>query len=473
MLFQTLGFFVFLAFVCPLYWALPRLRLWVLALANALFYLAAGWANLGLFLVASALTYALGRRVTGPGGKAWLALGIALNLANLMYFKYAGFVASMLPFDAPWLRDVLLPIGISFYTFQHISYMVDRRLRGLPSAPNYLHFWVYISFFGHSIAGPIMRGHELFPQLAGVGAQRHDAGQLRHGLGLFALGMVKKVAIATPLAAVVDMYFASPGLLSTGEAWVAAVLFAFQIYYDFSAYSDMAVGIGLMFGLVLTQNFLTPYVAESPAAFWQRWHITLSHWIRDYVYIPLGGNRGSSARARLNLFLALVLSGLWHGANWTFLAWGAYHGSWLVIERTQAWGRLARALPKFVALPLTFVLVMFGWVLFRAESLANAAHYFGRLLSWHPLDSPDALYSWGELLPHRVIFFGSVGLSGCVLMAWPRAEAFVAWMIGKRRGPSESLGIELARFAFALSSFTLSVFSLVNSKFNPFIYFRF
>lgn len=393
MLFHNLGFLLFLAATFALYWRLPAARLWLLALANALFYLAAGWANLGLFLGASLATYLLGRVVTGPWGGWALGLGIALNVANLGFFKYAGFVTGTLhpllplPFlDPALVKDVLLPIGISFYTFQHISYLVDRRFKQLPEAPSYLQFWVYISFFGHSIAGPIMRGHEFFPQIAESTRKAFDAHACRLGLALFAWGFFKKVAIADQLAPGVNRLFGAPWQLDFVDAWSAALLFAFQIYYDFSAYSDMAVGIGLLFGYTLRQNFRTPYVAADASEFWRRWHITLSEWIRDYVYIPLGGNRSGLARAQLNLFLAMLISGLWHGANWTFVLWGAWHGLLLLSQRglgavkaRLGWGFFAGPAYRAIAIGSFFLLTTIGWVLFRAADLDVALAILGAM----------------------------------------------------------------------------------------------
>jgi alginate O-acetyltransferase complex protein AlgI len=386
MLFQNLTFFLFCAVTFAIYWRFAGARLWVLAFANALFYMAAGWENLLLFLVASATTYWLGQRVTGPSGRLALATGIALNLANLAFFKYATFLTGNMhavfpvPFLDPQLvAGLLLPIGISFYTFQHISYLVDRRTKDLPAAPNYLHFWVYISFFGHSIAGPIMRGHEFFPQIAETVAKRLDTRELKYGLYLFMMGLFKKVAIADQLAQHVDAFFLTPATLSFGEAWVAALLFAFRIYFDFSAYSDMAVGIGHMFGYRLNMNFKTPYVAGNASEFWSRWHITLSSWIRDYVYIPLGGNRHGVARQQLNLMLAMLASGLWHGAAWTFVAWGAFHGllsvgqrGWATIKAKLGW-RVFESKPyRAIAVFAFFLLVTWGWVLFRATTFPDA-----------------------------------------------------------------------------------------------------
>ena len=415
MLFHHLSFILFCALVFALYWRLPAARLWLLAAANALFYLAAGWQNLALFLTASALTYGLGQVVTGPRGRWALALGITTNVANLAFFKYAGFVSSSLypwlplPFFDPVLvRDVLLPIGISFYTFQHISYLVDRRLKGLEAAPSYLQFWVYISFFGHSIAGPIMRGHEFFPQIAETTRKVFDPAMLSAGLVLFGVGLAKKVAVADRLAPMVGPYFDAPWSLTAGQAWSGALLFSFQIYYDFSAYSDMAVGIGLLFGYTLRQNFRTPYVAANAGEFWRHWHVTLSEWIRDYVYIPLGGNRAGATRAQLNLFLAMLISGLWHGAAWTFVFWGAWHGALLLGQRVLGavktrlgWAFFGGRGYRALAIITFFLLTTAGWVLFRAPGLEEAVWMLATMVD---------VRQWGTLGAARGVLALAAGL---------------------------------------------------------------
>jgi alginate O-acetyltransferase complex protein AlgI len=431
MLFQNLSFILFCAITFGLYWQLPKARLWILAVANALFYMAAGWQNLLLFVGTSAATFLLGKLVTRS--KSALVAGILLNLGNLFYFKYSGFAARSLMGWVPGLdltlfTQVLLPIGISFYTFQHISYLVDRRIKDLPEAPSYLQFWVYIAFFGHSIAGPIMRGHEFFPQIAETTKKTFDSTQFKVGVALFVLGLFKKLLVADRLAPAVNKFFSAVDVLTPGEAWSAALLFAFQIYYDFSAYSDMAVGIGLMFGYQLVQNFRTPYLSANASEFWTRWHVTLSSWIRDYVYIPLGGNRAGFGRAQLNLFLAMLASGVWHGANWTFLFWGAYHGLLLLGQRFWGKGKAALGWNFFqskayhvLSVIGFFVLVTVGWVFFRAASLEDATLMLQAMTRVSQFGSFWSVKSFlllavGLFLLHAVEFF--VRRDGAALRAW-------------------------------------------------------
>ena len=290
----------------------------------------------------------------------------------------------------------------------------------------------------------------------------------------FSFGLAKKVLIANHVASVADQVF---GLeitrLPTSYAWVGLLAYTLQIYFDFSGYSDMAIGLGRMMGFSFKENFEAPYTSWTITEFWRRWHISLSTWLRDYLYIPLGGSRTTVAKRYRNLVVVFLVCGFWHGANWTFIAWGAYHGAWLVIERSAAWCRFAAILPRAVGTLLTFLLLMFGWVLFRSEHLDSAAGYFERLVRWHSLRSSNPLLSWGEVVSNRAIAFGALGLAGCWIMAWPRAEAWVAWLIGKRRGGEQRAYAEFGRFGFALGIFLLSTVSLVNAKFNPFIYFRF
>jgi alginate O-acetyltransferase complex protein AlgI len=471
MLFQNLSFFVLCAVTFALYWRVPKARLWVLAAANAVFYVAAGWENLCLFLGASALTYALGQHVTGPRGKLVMWAGIVLNVANLAFFKYAGFAATNLHalwpvplLDPRVVSGLLLPIGISFYTFQHISYLVDRRVKALPSAPNYLHFWVYISFFGHSVAGPIMRGAEFFPQIADTIHKRLDGAELRYGLYLFGLGLFKKIAIADHLAPHVDAFFANPGGLSFGEAWAAAFLFAFRIYYDFSAYSDMAVGIGHMFGYKLAVNFRTPYVAANASEFWSRWHVTLSSWIRDYVYIPLGGNRVGVVHQQANLMLAMLASGLWHGAAWTFVLWGAFHGALQVGQRVLkgvkarlGWAVFGGRAYRAVAIVGFFVLTTYGWVLFRATSLPDALTMMRTMLD---------VTNVGSVLAVKGVYLTILGLYGLHWAEWAvreREAELGAWW--QARVPAIAQGAAYAAVVLWLM--------VVHSGGQDFIYFKF
>jgi D-alanyl-lipoteichoic acid acyltransferase DltB (MBOAT superfamily) len=349
--------------------------------ASLFFY---GWWNyLYLFLPLGSVicNYWLGRRLADSAtpNRRLLIFGIAANLALLGYYKYAGFFAENLVtwFGVPIaIPKIALPLAISFCTFQQVSFLVDcsrKQVRNL----NFRRYLLYIVFFPHLIAGPIVRHHELLPQLEEPRPMPTRWTDLTWGLHLFVLGLLKKTLIADLLAGYADPVF---GAAATGtapsllEAWGAAFAYTFQLYFDFSGYADMAVGSARMFGIILPENFNSPYQAANIADFWRRWHITLSHFLRDYLYIPLGGNRVGEVRTYLNLVITMLLGGLWHGAAWTFVIWGAAHGMalavnhwWRDFSRSRGW-----TMPKPVAYGITMLFVIFGWVIFRAENWGAA-----------------------------------------------------------------------------------------------------
>ena len=280
---------------------------------------------------------------------------------------------------------MVLPAGISFYTFQTLSYIIDVWRGQAPAERNFVRFAGFVSFFPHLVAGPLTRHHQLIPQLARI-ARHGISPRWTEGFLLFSVGLCKKVLIADRLGNLIDPLLTPPLALDASRAWLGLLGYAFQIYFDFSGYSDMAIGLGRLFGIELPQNFDSPYKAVSPSDFWRRWHITLSRWLRDYLYIPLGGNRCSAARRRFNLMATMVLGGLWHGANWTFAAWGTWHGLLLVGHHAcPAWDR---RLSPFWQRNGTFLLVTLGWVFFRAESFGHAARWFASLAGAHGLAPP-------------------------------------------------------------------------------------
>lgn len=407
MLFHSPAFILIMLITLLLFWRFPQTRTPLLALANLIFYGAAGTSYLLLFLAISSLTYGLSRWIArGIRPRTLLWIGVILNLLNLATFKYTAFLVSNLNqlfhlgLD-PKLYQLLLPVGISFYTFQLIAYLVDVYRGELAPATGLVQFWVFIAFFGQLIAGPIMRGKDFLPQIEQHEGQRFTAEQFKRGAFLFTIGMLKKVLLADQIGPVADNLFLQAGSAGALEAWIAATLFAFQIYYDFSAYSDMAVGIGHLFGYTLTPNFHTPYLAGNPSEFWRRWHITLSQWIRDYIYIPLGGSRRGEGRAVAAMLIAMGLSGLWHGAAWTFVIWGLYHGllsighrfwSRKVIRRFQ-WP-LPAWLVRWSSVLLMFQATVIGWVFFRADGVRLALHMVRQMLTFQNLHltRANALY---------------------------------------------------------------------------------
>ncbi|MCW2237646.1 MBOAT family O-acyltransferase [Azospirillum canadense] len=387
MLFHTQSFVLgFLPAVLILFYAVARreaAREWVMVIASVVFY---GWWDVRfvpLLLGQTLATWALAHLHRRWPMKWIVPAGVAANLAILGYFKYANFfldslsalLGPLLGWDLPH-SDVLLPIGISFFTFELISYLIDLRRGRVPTYP-LRGFCLFVFFFPHLIAGPIVRHNELIPQLADDPLRPGFAERFGKGLALFILGFAKKVLLADPLARVADPVFAHaagavPGL---GEAWSGALAFSFQLYFDFSAYTEMALGIALLFGIRLPMNFDAPYKAASVRDFWRRWHMTLSRYLRDYLYIPLGGSRAGFSRYVLASLATMGLCGLWHGAAWTFVAWGLMHGVGLIA--CHVWQGLKRPLPFPLAWALTMLFVVAGWVLFRAPDFATA----GRLLA--------------------------------------------------------------------------------------------
>ncbi|MEW8976818.1 MAG: MBOAT family O-acyltransferase [Symbiobacterium sp.] len=394
MLFHSPEFVLTMLATLLLYWSFPRARTPILAVANLVFYGASGLEYLALFLAISSLIYGLSRAIErGVRPRLLMVTGVTLALLNLGVFKYTAFAASNLErllhlgLD-PTQFELLLPVGISFYTFQLVAYLVDVYKGRVAPARNLLEFWVFIAFFGQLIAGPIMRAEDFLPQVENETQIRFSPREFRLGVFLFIIGLVKKVILADQIAPYADQFFAQAWSLGGLECWIAAYFFAFQIYFDFSAYSDMALGVGHLFGFSLTPNFETPYLSGNPSEFWRRWHITLSRWIRDYIYIPLGGSRRGEVRAALNLLIAMGLSGLWHGAAWTFVAWGLYHG--LLSAGHRLWRR--RVLTRFrwplpdwmvrwASVFLMFQATTVGWVFFRANGLRQALHMIRRMLT--------------------------------------------------------------------------------------------
>lgn len=393
MLFHSPEFVVLMLLTLAIYVMAPKVRIPLLAVANLFFYGVSGWQYLLLFMGVLALTHLSALRVHGPHGKVWLWFGVLVNLANLFTFKYTAFVVSNL--DRLWHLgldparwQLVLPVGISFYTFHLIAYLVDVYRKEIPPARSLVECWVFTAFFGQLIAGPIMRGAQFLPQIQQVAQKKLRWEEFRYGAFLFLLGMAKKVLLSDLISPKVENFFTNWHGLTGLDAWVAGWLFAFQIYFDFSAYSEMALGIGHMFGFELMTNFRTPYLAHNPSEFWRRWHISLSTWIRDYLYIPLGGSRRGEMRTYFNLIAAMAISGLWHGAAWTFVIWGLYHGvlqalhklwSKLVVKRLnwQPRGWVVR----WAAVFLMFQATTIGWIFFRAGTLQTALTLVQRMFT--------------------------------------------------------------------------------------------
>ena len=392
MLFNSQVFILgFLPVVLALYYSLAahrQARRMLLVLASLGFY---GWWDMRFVPLLTSLTLAnwLLAAWFGRTRADWIpALGVVLNLAVLGLFKYADFLRGTV-FDltaTPWEPwRLILPLGISFFVFQKISYLIDLR-RGDRHVYGLLDFCLFVSFFPQLIAGPLVRHNEIIPQFDADPRRPEMWENLGRGFVLFAIGIAKKVLVADTLATVVDPLFATPAPLGMGEAWLAAMGYTVQIYFDFSGYSDMAIGLALMFGLRLPVNFDAPYRALSVRDFWRRWHMTLSRFLRDYLYIPLGGNRGAALRQACNVVLTMLLGGLWHGASWTFVVWGGLHGVALAVN--HLWSQAGLRLPRPLAWVLTMLFVIAAWVLFRASDFTAAAAMLASMAGAHGMGWP-------------------------------------------------------------------------------------
>jgi alginate O-acetyltransferase complex protein AlgI len=385
--FQSFGFLVFFAAVFGVYWSLKdhRRRLAWLLIASCAFYMSWNPWLIGLILLSAGVDFLVAIKLEQSADPRWrkrlLIFSVSFNLGLLAFFKYTDFFLSsagwLLNFDPPLLR-VVLPLGISFYTFETISYIVDVYRGRIRAVRQPLEYALYIMFFPHLIAGPIVRPRDFLPQLQR--SKRFSWARMQLGVQIFLLGLFKKAVIADFLATVADPVFKTPAAYNSAAAWLAVLAYAGQIYCDFSGYSDMAIGSAHMLGFKLPNNFNMPYLAANIADFWRRWHISLSTWLRDYLYVPLGGNRHSSLATYRNLLLTMLLGGLWHGANWTFVAWGLYHGLLLAAHRLWPWKeRFTRLRPLGIA--ATFLAVCIGWVFFRAQTFGDAGTLL-RLMAW-------------------------------------------------------------------------------------------
>jgi alginate O-acetyltransferase complex protein AlgI len=452
-LFCSLEFLLFFTLIFAVYWALPWRSARIGLLLIASFYFYASWnKRLALLITASTvLDYLLALAIDRCGlprrRKLLLCVSLFANLGLLCYFKYANFFLlsldeALIAAGSPtWMRTlhVLLPIGISFYTFEAINYMVDVYRRRVPAERNLAHFLLFILFFPHLIAGPIVRARDFLPQIRQP--KRWNWYRLHLGLQYILMGLFKKWVIADRMAWFVDPVYADPGQYQSGAAWLAVFAYALQVYGDFSGYTDMAIGTAHLLGYKLAQNFDMPFLAVNVGDFWRRWHMSLSSWLRDYVFIPLGGSRGGEWKANRNLFLTMTLCGLWHGAAWPFVGFGIVQASYMIIQR--AFHRYCRQRPRLEgvlrSLPgtllrtaLTFVTFCLSLVIFRAADFAAAGHMFHRLFQ-------PAADLHGPPLP-VVGFWLAVG----VVVAAHLVRHFGLWQRWNGRMPPSLLGVGYA-----------------------------
>ena len=464
MVFSSLIFlFAYLPLVLGIYYLVPRrFRNAFLLFANLIFY---GWGEpvyVLLMAFCTAINFLCGYlidkyRADARKAKLFLVLSIVASLGLLAVFKYTGFVASILKL-LPGLGGIAvpiipLPVGISFYTFQSMSYTIDVYRNDAKVQKSPISFATYVSLFPQLIAGPIVRYRDVQEQLD---ERRENVAQFAAGVRTFVVGLAKKVLLANAMGELWTVLSAD-GAGGWLAAWFGIMAYAMQIYFDFSAYSDMAIGLGRMFGFEFMENFNYPYIAKSVTDFWRRWHISLSSWFRDYLYIPLGGNRKGVAKQIRNLLIVWFVTGLWHGANANFILWGLYYFVLLVFERFVL-RRVLEKLPKFITMPITFILVLFGWVVFFFTDLTQMGAFFGRLFA-----------------------FGGVavtGESGYMVLAYLPLmviAALAATPLGKRLYNSlcKNAWVGYAEWVVVLLAMLLCTAALVSQSYNPFLYYQF
>ncbi len=468
--------FAFLPLTLAAYFILPKwARNGVLLVASLVFYTWGGGAFVLLLLFSALVDYSAGRYVASSlaqdrtrGVHAGIAVSVGVNLLLLSYFKYANFAVSQLNAaggrigleDIAW-TSVALPIGISFYTFQSMSYTIDVARGRCDPLRRPLDFVLYVSLFPQLIAGPIVRFHEIAGEIRARTTRLHDFAE---GATRFVYGLGKKVLIADTVAPVVDAAFDNDiSQLSAAGAWIGLLAFTVQIYFDFSGYSDMAIGLGRMFGFHFPENFRRPYSSLSITDFWRRWHITLSNWFRDYLYVPLGGNRAGPARTNINLIIVFLATGIWHGAKWTFVVWGVLHGAFMLWERTRHTNYVSDAPHAIRARVRTLFIVVVLWTFFRAGTVPDAVAYVGSLIGGGkgpigadlPLQTADLI----ELIALAI---------GLATFAFRRTFSGSALTTG-----GSSPAASVARVALFVVVLPLSLMLIVSGSFSPFLYFQF
>ena len=477
---STIFLFFFLPLTLLAYFVVgPRGRNAILLAASLLFYAWGETVYLLVMLFSIAANYLFGllidrARQRGRRGGLAFACAVATNLGLLGFFKYANFlvdnlnpvlaVLGLAPMD---VGRVHLPIGISFFTFQALSYIIDLYRSETTVQRSLLNFALYKALFPQLIAGPIVRYRDVAREIERRTVSLHD---FASGVQRFIIGLGKKVLIANVMGRAADTIFATPAeTLPATLAWTGAIAFILQIYFDFSGYSDMAIGLGRMFGFHFLENFNYPYIARSIREFWRRWHISLSTWFRDYLYIPLGGNRHGPVRTGANLLLVFLLCGLWHGASWTFLIWGVYHGIFLVLERVPAVRRLLDRLPAPVQHAYVLLVVLVGWVFFRADTFAHALAYLQAMVDF----SRPPLFNSQLFLALNNEF--SLTLAAAVIGSAPVFMLLQRWRAGRPIVPAPAMRRLAATARVGSLGFVLvySIAAVLGGAHNPFLYFRF
>lgn len=486
MVFSQLTFlYYFLPIVMIVYFfASDKIRNVLIFITGLLFY---AWGEpfyVCLMLLSTAIDYTAGRLMAkydddNKKRKICLIVSVCMNVGLLAIFKYSDFLIDsfngvfgtsitnpvvlvnkalngLYPFGLNEKR-VELPIGISFYTFQSMSYTIDLYLRNIKVQKSFLNFASYVSLFPQIVAGPIVRYEDVANELE---SRTVNIAKISAGIGLFVKGLAKKVLLANNIGMVWTQIKAMDySTISVATAWLGIIAFAFQIYFDFSGYSDMATGLGKMLGFEFPKNFDHPYISKSISEFWRRWHITLGSWFRSYVYIPLGGNRNGNFKTYRNLFITWALTGLWHGASWNFILWGLFFGVLIIIERL-GFGKILEKLPSAVSMLYTFVMVLFGWVLFDTDTLADAGRYYAAMFG--------AGGSLVDSYARYTIASNAVMLTLCILISGGLGSRLISFCEEKNKRASAVAGV-----AVKIGGLLICTAYLVGATYNPFLYFRF
>ena len=473
MLFSSLVFlFVFLPILLVVYYVAPsRYRNAILLFFSLGFY-AWGGVSYSLILISSILiNYVVVKQIEKrKGSKIWLGVGLSFNILLIVTFKYLNFFIQNINTLTSCIGDtsevfpelkIILPLGISFFTFQQMSLLWDVYRGHNRQSPTLLNTALYVSFFPQLVAGPIIRYNEIISQIK----QRNESiPLLKSGILKFILGLFKKIAIANTCGILADTILSiDQDRLDAPFAWAAIIAYSIQIYFDFSGYSDMAIGLGRMFGFRIAENFNFPYTSKSIQEFWQRWHISLSTWFKEYVYIPLGGNRKATQRTYLNLFIVFLLTGFWHGATWSFVFWGIYHGFFISIERLF-FKKILKKTPAVISTAYTLIIVIIGWVFFRIENFREAMSYVGVMFG----KNPESNLHLNEYLSKEILLYGLIAF-----LFSSRLPYSIYRNIRSRLTSNQTLLLQIIiqLFAFLLFLFTLMLLS--NTTSNPFIYFLF
>ena len=462
---STIFVFLFLPLVLILYFLMPKkFRNYILLIFSIIFYIFGGPKFLLVLLLVVLIDYFGALLIDKKKNKKlFLIITICLNIATLFYFKYTGFflenINNLFSLNIK-IPDIVLPIGISFYTFQAMSYVIDVYREKVKVQKNFFTLLLYVSLFPQLVAGPIVRYETIEKELTSRETTFDD---LVYGIRRFILGLAKKVIIANQMGALADIIFTSNNL-STPIAWLGAFAYTFQIYFDFSAYSDMAIGLGRIFGFKFLENFNFPYIAKSVTDFWRRWHISLSTWFRDYVYIPLGGNRKGILRQIFNLFVVWILTGFWHGAEWNFVIWGFYYFIFLILEKFVL-KKILKKTPSVLLHIYTMFIVIIGWVIFRCDNLNTLTMFFKELFSFNVTE-----YGINELL----IYLESYGVYFilAIIFSFPTYYKIID-KIDSINNKKVKLFLDICHYLGLIILFVITIMFLAKSSYNPFIYFRF